>query len=116
VLFAGGLVSSQRIPELRDADFAGWLDALDQLQRIPCISVVPGHGPVSAPRAIEQTRAYLLALDEKVQQMYSSGASLMEAVDAGDLPQYRSWGMYPGLHRKNTLQRYLQLELQELGG
>ena len=116
VLFAGGLVSSGRVPEVRDSNLQGWLDALDQLERLPCARVVPGHGPVITPAGIGTTRSYLLDLDRKVQQLYRSGASLMEAVDAADLPQYHAWGMYPSLHRKNILQRYLQLELEELGG
>jgi glyoxylase-like metal-dependent hydrolase (beta-lactamase superfamily II) len=115
VLFAGGLVSSGRIPELRDGKLAGWLLALDRLEEMPARWVVPGHGPVSAPAAIAQTRTYLLALDARVRQVYESGASLLEAVDMVDLPQYRSWDMYPVTHRRNAHQRYLELELEELG-
>jgi glyoxylase-like metal-dependent hydrolase (beta-lactamase superfamily II) len=115
VLFAGGLISGGRIPELRDAKLAGWLLALDRLEAIPARWVVPGHGPVSTPAAIAQTRTYLLALDARVRQVYESGASLLEAVDMVDLPQYLSWDMYPVTHRRNAHQRYLELELEEFG-
>jgi glyoxylase-like metal-dependent hydrolase (beta-lactamase superfamily II) len=115
VLFAGGLVSSGRIPELRDGKIAGWLSALDRLEEIPLRWVVPGHGPVSAPAAIAQTRAYLLALDARVRELYGSGATLLEAVDRVDLPQYAGWDMYPAAHRRNAHQRYLELELDEFG-
>ena len=114
VLFAGALVSSHRIPELRDGNFKGWLGALDQLESIPCRVVVPAFGPVIAPASIANTRGYLLALDRTVRQMYRSGASLTEAVDGAALPEYRGWDMYPAAHRRNVLQRYLQLELEEL--
>jgi glyoxylase-like metal-dependent hydrolase (beta-lactamase superfamily II) len=116
VLFAGGLVSSGRIPELRDGRIAGWLAALDRLEEIPIRWVVPGHGPVSTPAVIAQTRAYLLALDARVRGLYTTGASLLEAVDRVDLPQYSSWDMYPVVHRRNAHQRYLELELEEFGG
>jgi glyoxylase-like metal-dependent hydrolase (beta-lactamase superfamily II) len=115
VLFAGGLVSSGRIPQLRDGKLAGWLLALDRLEQIPARWVVPDHGPVSTPAAIGQTRTYLLALDARVRQVYGSGASLLEAVDMVDLPQYSSWDMYPVTHRRNAHQRYLELELEEFG-
>ena len=115
VLFAGGLVSNGRIPELRDGELDGWLAALDRLEQIPARWVVPGHGPVSTPAAIAQTRAYLLALDARVREVYQSGASLLEAVDSVDLPQYRDWDMYPVAHRSNAHQRYLELELEEFG-
>ncbi len=114
-LFAGGLVSSGRIPDLRDGELVGWLAALDRLEEIPARWVVPGHGPVSTPAAIAQTRAYLLALDARVRQVYQSGASLLEAVDRVDLPQYRDWDMYPLTHRRNAHQRYLELERDEFG-
>jgi glyoxylase-like metal-dependent hydrolase (beta-lactamase superfamily II) len=113
VLFAGGLVSWRRIPELRDAKLAGWLSALDRLEAIHARWIVPGHGPVSTSAAIAQTRAYLMALDARVRQVYESGASLLEALDMVDLPQYRDWGMYPTAHRRNAQQRYLELEWEE---
>ncbi len=116
VLFAGGLVSSGRIPELRDGKIAGWLAALERLEEMPVRWVVPGHGPVSTPAAIAQTRAYLLALDARVRALYASGASLLEAVDQVDLPEYSGWDMYPVAHRRNAHQRYLELELAEFGG
>jgi glyoxylase-like metal-dependent hydrolase (beta-lactamase superfamily II) len=115
VLFAGGLVSSGRVPDLRDASLAGWLLALDRLEAMPVRWVVPGYGPVSTPAAIAQTRAYLLALDARVREVYRSGASLLEAVDSVDLPQYAGWDLYPAAHRRNAHQRYLELELEEFG-
>jgi len=114
VLFAGGLVDNHRIPELRDGKLAGWLAALDELERIRATTLVPGHGPVAGPEAIASMRAYLLALDARMRAIYRAGTSLLEAVDAADLPQYSEWAMYPTLHRKNAHQRYLELELEDL--
>ncbi len=114
VLFAGGLVDNQRIPELRDGKLAGWVAALVELERLPIAVLVPGHGPVAGKDAIAETRGYLLALDARVREVYRAGTSLVEAVDEADLPQYRDWTMYPALHRRNAHQRYLELELEEL--
>lgn len=114
VLFTGGLLSVGRIPDLRDGRLHGWLDALDRLERIPARLVVPGHGEVAPPTAIAMMRAYLLALDARVRELYESGRSLLEALDECDLPAFRDWAMYAALHRKNVQQRYLELELQEL--
>jgi glyoxylase-like metal-dependent hydrolase (beta-lactamase superfamily II) len=114
VLFAGGLVCVQRIPDLRDGRLEGWLAALEQLERIPAKMLIPGHGPAAPPSSISMMRAYLLALDEQVRLLYRSGRSLLEALDSADLPAFRDWAMYPALHRKNVQQRYLELELQDL--
>jgi glyoxylase-like metal-dependent hydrolase (beta-lactamase superfamily II) len=116
VLFAGGLVSSGRIPDIRDCDFQGWQRALDQLGRLKLLRVVPGHGPVSGAEAITQTAAYLDALDRVVKSLYAESSSLMDAVEQAGLPAYRGWAMYATTQRRNALHRYLQLELQDLGG
>jgi glyoxylase-like metal-dependent hydrolase (beta-lactamase superfamily II) len=116
VLFAGGLLANDRVPELRDGHYQGWLDALDRLEALPCSRIVPGHGPVTDKRVVAAMRRYLLDLDRRVQMLYRSGASLLEAVDRADLPAYSGWSAYPATHRKNAQQRYLELELQELGG
>jgi glyoxylase-like metal-dependent hydrolase (beta-lactamase superfamily II) len=116
VLFAGGLVTNHRIPELRDGRIGGWLRALEQLQALPIRALVPGHGPVATRSAIAHTHAYLLALDARIGQLYHAGASLLEAVDQAELPAYRDWDLYPTQHRRNAHQRYLELELLEFGG
>jgi glyoxylase-like metal-dependent hydrolase (beta-lactamase superfamily II) len=116
VLFAGGLVASHRIPGLRDGKLEGWLQALDRLEQVAARAIVPGHGAVGGKLEIQETAAYLRALDAKVRTLYKDGASLMQAVDSADLPAYAGWSMYPTLHRQNVLHRYLQLEVDELGG
>jgi hypothetical protein len=37
-------------------------------------------------------------------------------VDNAALPAYGAWAMYATIHRQNALHRYLQLEIEELGG
>lgn len=116
VLFAGGLVAVDRIPEIRDSDFEGWQAALEHIAALPVSAVVPGHGPVSDPGALGATAGYLRALDHSLRTLYAGGASLMEAVEAAVLPDYGDWSMYPATHRRNALHRYLQLEIEDLGG
>jgi glyoxylase-like metal-dependent hydrolase (beta-lactamase superfamily II) len=116
VLFAGGMVSVARIPDIRDCDFEGWQRALRQLKGFKAARIVPGHGPVSGPAAIAETAGYLEALDRVIKSLYAESSSLMESVEKAALPAYRDWSMYATTHRRNALHRYLQLELQDLGG
>jgi glyoxylase-like metal-dependent hydrolase (beta-lactamase superfamily II) len=116
VLFAGGMVSIGRIPDIRDSDFEGWQRALRRLEEFKPARIVPGHGPVSGPGATTETAAYLEALDRVIKSRYAESSSLMESVEKAILPAYRDWSMYATTHRQNALHRYLQLELQELGG
>jgi glyoxylase-like metal-dependent hydrolase (beta-lactamase superfamily II) len=116
VLFAGGMVCVGRIPDIRDSDFEGWQRALRRLEEYKPRRIVPGHGPVSGSGAMAQTAGYLAALDERVKALYAESSSLMESVEKAALPAYRDWSMYATTHRQNALHRYLQLELQDLGG
>jgi glyoxylase-like metal-dependent hydrolase (beta-lactamase superfamily II) len=116
VLFAGGLVSNGRIPQLRDGTLAGWLSALNQLHELPVRLVVPGYGESGGPALLDDTAAYLRALDTKVQALYHEGIGLSQAIDEAILPDYAQWSLYSTLHRQNALHRYLQLEIDELGG
>ena len=116
VLFAGGMISINRIPDIRDSDFEGWQRALKKLEELKPVRIVPGHGPISGPEAVTQTAAYLDALDRVIKSLYAESSSLMEAVEKAVLPAYRDWPMYATTHRQNALHRYLQLELQDLGG
>ena len=114
VAFAGGLISNRRIPELRDGQLAGWLDALAQLRRTSARTIVPGHGPVGGLELADATAQYLRALDAQVQNHYQRGATLTQTVDNVPLPAYENWDLYPMLHRQNALHRFLQLETEEL--
>ena len=116
VLFTGGLVSVGRIPDIRDSDFEGWQRALRRLEGFKPTRIVPGHGPVSGPGVIAETAGYLDALDQVIKSLYAKSSSLMESVEKAVLPAYRGWSMYATTHRQNALHRYLQLELQDLGG
>ncbi len=113
-LFAGGVVSIDRIPELRDADFGGWVRALEQLPQSGASVVIPGHGP---PVPIARTRVtldYLLALDQRMHALFDGGVGLMDAIEKAAVPAFSDWAGYTTIHRKNALERYLQLELDEL--
>lgn len=116
VLFAGGMVAIDSIPDIRDGDFDGWQRALPRLAELKPSRVVPGHGPVSAAGSIAATATYLDALDRKIRELYAQSTSLMDSVENATLPEYREWASYATTQRQNALHRYLQLELLDLGG
>jgi glyoxylase-like metal-dependent hydrolase (beta-lactamase superfamily II) len=114
VAFTGAMVINRRIPEMRDAQLAGWLAALDQLKRSQARAVVPGYGAPGGLELADLTSAYLRALDTEVQRLYQRGATLTQTVDGCALPAYSGWDQYPTVHRQNALHRFLQLESEEL--
>jgi glyoxylase-like metal-dependent hydrolase (beta-lactamase superfamily II) len=113
VLFAGGLVSVGRIPELRDADLRGWISALQQLEKLPIKWVIPGHGPVSTAQQMTQTRNYLTALEAKVRALYKKGVGLTDTIAQAQLPDFASWNLYALIHPQNVQHVYLRLENED---
>jgi glyoxylase-like metal-dependent hydrolase (beta-lactamase superfamily II) len=113
VLFAGGLVSVGRIPELRDADLRGWISALQQLEKLPIKWVIPGHGPVSTAQQMTQTLNYLTALEAKVRALYKKGVGLTDTIAQAQLPDFASWNLYSVIHPQNVQHVYLRLENED---
>lgn len=114
VLFAGGVLVNGRVPLLRDGKLDAWVRAIDALGSLPVTRIVPGYGPPMAAAERAATRDYLLALDARVRRLYGDMASLMEAVDQSELPQFSGWDAYATINRRNAHQRYLELEVDEL--
>lgn len=114
VLFAGGVVVQDRIPELRDGQLRGWIDAITMIRRLAPSAVVPGHGPLISADDAQRTADYLSALDARVRELYLKGTSLLDAVEQAALPGFEDWAGYGTIHRRNALNHYLELEIEEL--
>jgi glyoxylase-like metal-dependent hydrolase (beta-lactamase superfamily II) len=110
VLFAGGLVDVQRIPDIQDSDLPGWLQALDALQALRPTIIVPGHGPAVGIEALAAQKAYLEQLHAKVQGLLESGASLLDVPTLAELPAFADWAQYDTIHRRNASVLFVRLE------
>ncbi|MBA3598215.1 MAG: MBL fold metallo-hydrolase [Methylibium sp.] len=115
VVFSGALVSVRRIPELRDANPAGWREALAAFKALPITKLVPGYGPVADLNAIAAQRGYFDALEHHAADLLNDGASLLEASERADLPAYADWDFYAKAHPRNLQQTYLRLEAAGFG-
>jgi len=113
-LFAGGLLDAQRIPDVIDADLAGWGDALRSLQALPLDVIVPGHGPAGSKRIITQVERYLDQLGARARALLKAGAPLSEVPDATALPEFASWDQYDTVHRRNASIVFLRYEREQL--
>ncbi|MDT7838302.1 MBL fold metallo-hydrolase [Aquabacterium sp. OR-4] len=113
-LFAGGLVSVGRIPDIQDSDWAGWHAALAALARLPVRQLVPGHGPAAGPQAIAQTDRYLTQLARRARALVAEGSALMNIGEALELPEFAAWDQYETTHRRNASIAYLRVEREAL--
>ena len=111
VLFAGGLLDVQRIPDIQDSDPAGWAKALRELRALAPRTVVGGHGPASpAPAAIGGVERYLAQLDQRVRALLAQGTSLLDVPEATELPEFARWDQYDIIHRRNASIAFLRSE------
>ena len=116
ILFAGVLVSLDAIPDLRDADPAGLLLALDRLQSLPVTLLVPDRGAPAAPSRFAEYRRYISQLQDKVAAAYRSGVSLAEAESACAVPEFSAWSGYASQHPINVRAWYQRLENADFEG
>lgn len=114
VLFAGGLLDQERIPDVQDAQLPGWHRALAALARLPLRRIVPGHGPVAGPGLIGTVESYLHQLEERALALVKAGAALSEVPAATHLPDFETWDQYETIHRRNASVVFLRLEQAQL--
>ena len=115
VVFAGALVTANRVPELRDGDPRGWVAALDGLQALTRgeaggARIVPGYGPPVSTAALDAVRDYIVDTEARVRSLFDAGTPLSALVQAAQLPRYANWALYQPVHGRNVQQRYLALE------
>ncbi len=97
IAFLGDLLFVGRFPWLGDCDLDGWIEVLGRLLKLEIEIVVPGHGPVSTLREVNDFRNLLIALRSAVAGRVTAGASEDATVREtrlpafAHLPRYREW-------------------------
>ena len=110
VLYAGGLLDAQRIPDIQDSDLTGWHQALLDLDGMSLKHVVPGHGAVSSASLIMRVQRYLMQLEARARSLVAAGSSLLNVSEEGALPEFESWDQYDTIHRRNAAIAFLRIE------
>lgn len=116
VLFSGDLVYRDQIPHLSEADTAGWLASLRQLEELPIRVLVPGRGPAGDAADLAPIGRYLAQLRQRVAIAYRNGGSADEAIALADLPEFSSWQGYAERHGRNVQHVYFEIERDDLNG
>ena len=112
-LFAGGLLDAQRIPDVQDADLAGWQRALAALHELRLTTVVPGHGPAMPASHLYTVERYLVQLQRRVQELLRANAALSQVPQAAQLPEFAGWDGYDTIHRRNASILFLRREREQ---
>lgn len=119
VAIVGGLVFADRVPTTPHADFARWLDSLDQLEALHRAGyfrwVVPSHGPVhEGLRGIAQTRDWIRWLTRHMREQAAAGRDLGEVLSLPVPARFASWAAQPAELKRTLAQWYPMHESQAL--
>jgi quinoprotein relay system zinc metallohydrolase 1 len=103
VVFAGGLVFSQRVPTTPHAQIPAWRESLRQLAAWPFRTWVPSHGVLTAERAaIASTQRYLTWIDQSFQQAAERGLDMNDVLRMPVPDEFRQWAAFDTEYVRNV--------------
>ena len=87
-LFAGDLIFNGGTPFVMMGSVAGSLEALAAVRGLGAERIVPGHGPVCGPEAIDAVEAYLRFVQDTARRGFEAESSPLEVARATDLGRF----------------------------
>ena len=113
LLLAGDLVFNGGCPLAMQGSVAGWLGVLDSLRELDAERIVPGHGPVCEPDALDGLERYLRFLQNVAAEGVAAGWPPLEAAQ-----RFRDdlLGQFPGWSEPERLAPNLHRAYAEAGG
>jgi len=109
LLCAGGLVTRERVPDLREGSLAAWQGALRTLQALGARQVA-GAGAGTPAQTLAPTLAYLDALEAGIQRALRAGLDASDAARAVPGEDFRHWQAFAPRHALNVQRAWLELE------
>jgi quinoprotein relay system zinc metallohydrolase 2 len=109
-LFAGDLVFLRHVPVM-DGSIRGWLTLLKELETVPAVRVIPGHGPVSEwPGALADERRYLSTLLSDVRASNKKGEPIRTAADKAAATERSHWELFDDYNARNATAAFSEIE------
>ena len=91
LLFAGDLVFNRCTPFVLQGSLSGLLRALDVVKGLGATTVVPGHGELCGPEAIDDNIEYLRFVEQTARQGFDAGAAPLDVARETDLGRFGEW-------------------------
>ncbi len=110
IVFAGGLVFSQRVPTTPHAQIALWLQSLQQLEALPSRLIVPSHGIVGNREAVTGTRRYLVWIDKALRDAALAGFDMNDVLRMPVPEDFRRWAAFGTEYTRNVVNLYPRYE------
>jgi glyoxylase-like metal-dependent hydrolase (beta-lactamase superfamily II) len=114
VLFSGDIVYLERLLSvLPVSSTKAWMKALEAIEQLDAIQIVPGHGKIGDKAAVKSsTTGYLTALRSHMKKAVDAGQDISEAIKQFDSSPWKRLANADSLHPGNASRVYLELELE----
>jgi len=109
VLFAGDLLFNHIIPPIM-GDSAGWISAIEQIEKMDIKAIIPGHGFVCGKDEIVELKNFIIYLCKEVKKLYDRKVPKDKALSELNL------GIYKGWPHQERLAMDIDLMYREFGG
>lgn len=91
LLITGDIIFNQGTPFAAGGSIIGWLQTLEELRELGAETLIPGHGPVCGPEAIDDVAAYLRFVQDRARVGFEAGATPLELARDTDLGRFADW-------------------------
>jgi glyoxylase-like metal-dependent hydrolase (beta-lactamase superfamily II) len=110
-LFAGDILFTNFHPNMRDGDVKSWISALDYISTMEIVSIIPGHGPLSSKKDVQEMKQYLLTCEKLGRELSAQGkdANYIAAEILKAVPKREFFEMFVA---GNVSAKYLQVKKQ----
>jgi cyclase len=109
VLFTGDILFTDYHPFLAEGNIEEWTKELDDIKSMDVEKIIPGHGPLSGKKDLEDMKEYILMFDQKAKELASQSDDVQKIVTAirTVLPQRSegAWLIGPNIQMKYLKKR-----------
>jgi glyoxylase-like metal-dependent hydrolase (beta-lactamase superfamily II) len=92
VVFTGDIVFHKGTPIMWAGPIDNWIAACDRICALGPAVVVPGHGAVTDPAGVRETRDYLAWLRDEATERFDAGMTYLDAASDIELGQFSDLG------------------------
>lgn len=92
VVFTGDILFHGGHPIVWAGPVSRWMAACDAISGLGAATVVPGHGPLATPAAVEDLRGYFAWLSTEARPRFEAGLAPLDAARDIGLGPYAGWG------------------------
>jgi glyoxylase-like metal-dependent hydrolase (beta-lactamase superfamily II) len=111
-VFVVDVVAVKRLPyqDFPDADLAGLVATLKEIEAMDFDILAPGHGALGGKADVADHRRYLETLRDRVKAAMAAGKPVEELKQTVTMPEYAGWGMYKEWREPNVAGMYRLLQ------